>query len=169
MTGLRGATDYEFRICATEEGTPTGQAVCAQRRKFRTDTPDGDRVDAFYSFFQSRTTFARIEAASGPSGQNPSGSVNLPTGPDRGSYGTTRFGGFVTCLSVRGDVAIVGAVGQGPNPGAPDLRSALVSIKAGDYGLRLSTSSSPPDCAAAKPNFDPDSVPDSDAFIFDAP
>ena len=144
VTGLRGPTDYEFRICATEEGRPTGQAVCAQRRKFRTDTPDGDRVDAFYSFFQSRTTFARIEAASGPSGQNPS-------------------------LSVRGDVAIAGAVGQGPNPGAPDLRSALVSMKAGDYGLRLSTGSSPPDCAVAKPNFDPDSVPDSDAFVFDAP
>ena len=168
VTGLRGATEYEFRLCATEEARPTGEAICAQRRKFRTDTPDGDRVDAIYSFFQSRTTFARIEAASGASGQNPSGSVTLPTGPDGGVYGPVHFVGFVTCLSVRDDVAVVGAVGQGPNT-QPELRSALVSVKAGDYGQRLSTSSAAPDCAGAEPNFDPDSSPDGDVSAFDAP
>jgi hypothetical protein len=102
---LYASTPYSFRVCGGDEGQP---AACAQTRTFTTPAPDGDAVKGSWIFrISPHSANGTVDARSGPSGQNPSGSLNYQIADGD----PARFIGYVTCLLVSGPRAAVGAVG----------------------------------------------------------
>jgi hypothetical protein len=119
---LLPATPYEFRVCGRDDAD-SGPYRCAQTRTFTTSNPSGDRVKArFLDAFRPGTPYYdayKIDARSGPAGENPSGYVAI--GP------FAQFQGFVNCLTVRGDRAVVGAIGQSDS-GDDGQETAEISV-----------------------------------------
>jgi hypothetical protein len=92
-------TSYEFRVCGNEEGK---DAVCVPSRSFT--TPRGDAIDGKATFSPTDTELT-VDAWSGPGGESPQGHFSF-LDHQQG------FSGDVTCLSVHGNSAAVGAVGN---------------------------------------------------------
>jgi hypothetical protein len=160
VAALDPATTYEYRLCAVEAG---GGPVCAQPRRFRTTTPDGDRLTGRMIGGTTRAdlVFADIQARSGPAGQNPSGSLHL-SGAVEGP--PLEFTGFVTCLAVASPTSFtVGAVGQ--SQGAAG--TAVLRVSGTQTGYRLASGSAAPDCAGSVATPLPANT--DDLFVFNAP
>lgn len=112
--GLAVGTQYSYRVCAKDQGSPGG--ACAQTRTFSTVRPTGDVVRGDYmTVFGGIDHSASVDAHSGASGANAAGTMTLP-GDKKPAPGGT-FSGNVTCLVVSGNRATVGAVGS--DNGAP--------------------------------------------------
>jgi hypothetical protein len=137
VSGLMPDTEYSFRICGSDSG---GQAVCAQTRTFRSGK--GDWVDAVFAY-EGRT--AGVSAGSGPSGENPSGLIQVVVSSIPRTYP-------VTCLAVTGNRAIVGAV---RSPGD----AVIWGIEDGSLAHRGISTPGTPDCQ----NTDFDSLPQTTA------
>lgn len=93
-------TSYEFRVCGNEEGKA---AVCVPSRSFT--TPRGDAIDGRATLPTPVATSYFVDAWSGPGGESPHGGFGW-------SDHSQGFSGDVTCLSVHGNSAAVGAVGN---------------------------------------------------------
>jgi len=74
----------------------------------------------------------RVEARSEANGANPTGTIDLAY--SAGSRGATFVAATVTCLSVRGNVAIVGALGDHAGPMELDFYPIAVVIRVTDGG-----------------------------------
>ena len=152
VRNLAGALSYSFRLCGADEGQ--AQPACAQTRSFTTRTPTEDSVRGSASF--GCCSGMDVDAASGPSGERPRGSLSMRLGSSF-SQTSYRFTGFVTCLVVDGNRAAIGAVGHERVLPQDETRpaTALASVVDGRIGDDLvsryetSPGSSPPDCAAA--------------------
>lgn len=113
VTGLEEATTYLFSVCGGDEGEPP---ACAQQRSFTTRGPDGrDSVKGFWRYALQGVTqpSGRVDAESDPQGGGVTGSLShyrTESSPD-GGFSPVDFLGFVTCVSVDGQTATVGAVG----------------------------------------------------------
>jgi hypothetical protein len=148
--GLTPATQYSYRLCARDPGSPGG--ACAQTLTFKTVTPAGDLVRGDYmTLFGGIGHSASVDAHSDASGANAAGTMTLPA--DKNTSGSTAtFSGAVTCLAVQGTRATVGAVGaKGDTP-----TTALFQIvdadatwigSADQVDWTETTGSSPPNCA----------------------
>jgi hypothetical protein len=150
-------------ICSwtsTADGqVPIGDSVVGQGRT----GPDGDL--GFEQVFD-------FEANSGPSGEDPSGSVSLDLRIQAIPSNFAHLEGHVTCLSVSGNVAVMGFEVDFP----PDSAITGVIIQAEDNGL---PGSDPPDTFTSAPVDDPTScvfppiplfdVVEGDVTVTDAP
>jgi hypothetical protein len=169
--GLAPATQYSYRLCARDAGSPDG--ACAQTRTFQTVTPPGDLVRGDYmTFFGGIGHSASVDAHSDASGANAAGTMTLPA--DKNTQGNTAtFSGAVTCLAVEGTRATVGAVGtKGDSP-----TSALFEIvdadatwidSADQVDWTETSGSAPPDCASGSFANLRD-VYSSSVLVYDAP
>ena len=155
VRGLLQQTDYSFRLCGSDQNDDGfGPTVCAQTRRFV--TPAGDSAEGTYGELAAggeRPVGYIVDASSGPAGQSPEGevrSIGLPT----------NFTGQVTCLSVSGARATIGALGQlrtDPPDGNPDgPGSVVITIEApNSSGVNTANvpvqtrGSTPPSCAGA--------------------
>jgi len=154
VTGLAANSTYNFRLCGwdvTSEGG--GPTHCAQTLSFKTKPPVEDSVKGHLN--AGCCSGLSVDAASGPNGSNPRGSVfshrqssmEPPPGYD--------FSGVVTCLAVNGSRAAVGAVGKwthGQDP--PTNGTFLVMIVDGraqedTYNEVQTGGSTPPNCTTA--------------------
>jgi hypothetical protein len=150
VTLLSADADYSFRVCGSDDGA---QSHCAQTRSFKTLPAVEDSVEG--AFFHACCASLNVDATSGPSGENPHGSMSLGEFP---AFSPGRqFSGSVTCLIVHGRSAAVGAVGQwrefgtqntDPYPGS--LTAGIVDGHLGvdKLGRRSAGPASPPDCAS---------------------
>jgi hypothetical protein len=174
---LAAATSYSFRVCGRDQQSQT-DFVCAQTRTFTTLPPVEDAAHG--SYFHPGSTGLRIDATSGPSGEQPRGSVHYSSGGGPSSPFVS-FDGFVTCLAVNGDRAAIGAVGREFRTGIPGggTRDATVILTVVDGRVaaldthgphRLGTAqpgSTPPDCATASFTSQQEVVRDEGDFIVD--
>ena len=150
VTDLAASTSYSFRVCGGDN-SGGGATTCAQTRTFKTSAPAEDSVTG--GWFVSPHLSGEVDAHSGPAGQNPLGSISDVYAP----IDYNAFEGFVTCLSVDGDQAAVGAVGQQTLPDGQTKRPATLLLTVVDGGATGSdtlgrfeaTGSTPPDCASA--------------------
>jgi hypothetical protein len=155
VTGLAAGASYSFKLCGRDrygDGS-SGDAICAQTRTFMTKPPVEDSVKGHLN--AGCCSGLSVDAASGPNGSNPRGSIfshrqssmEPPPGYD--------FSGIVTCLAVDGSRAAVGAVGKwthGQDP--PTNGTFLVTIVDGraqedTYNEVQTAGSTPPNCAKA--------------------
>jgi hypothetical protein len=144
--GLDVATEYSFRMCATDQKAPGG--LCAQTRTFHTIRPDGDLVRGFFATQLSGVGHTgNVDAQSDPSGAHPSGELNLPGDPGN------PFSGDVTCLAVHGAEAAVGAVGTRfdgtPASGLLKVRDLAPASDPDKARYTITAGATPPDCATA--------------------
>ena len=149
--GLTPATQYSYRLCARDAGSPGG--VCAQTLTFKTVTPAGDLVRGDYlTLLGGIGHSASVDAHSDASGANAAGTMTLPADKNSPPSGAT-FSGAVTCLAVQGNRATVGAVGT--KGGSPT--TALFEIvdadatwigSADQVDWTETPGSSPPNCAS---------------------
>jgi hypothetical protein len=144
--GLYADTDYSFRLCATDRGSPNG--LCAQTRTFRTKKPAGDFVEGgVLTHVGGQGHDGGVSAQSGPSGANPTGNLRLP---DDANANT--FSGNVSCLAVHGNEAVIGAVGARadgtPASGLMKVRDDLEGEHDG-VSWTITDNGSAPDCANA--------------------
>jgi hypothetical protein len=98
VEGLYPSTSYSFRVCGRDLAATN--FACAQTRTFTTAAATRDEV--WGGWFAGPSFHGTIRARAGPPGGRPSGYLS-----------TSSFTGFVTCLAVDGDRAVVGAIGQG--------------------------------------------------------
>ena len=157
-TALVDGTAYSFRVCGNDDGEPP---VCAQTRTFTTphamvDAVKGDWTTAI------------------PGAHSSSGSVNAESGRGTVGYaarqgaefGPYNYTGRVTCLSVSGNQAVVGSVGQArfdgevPNPDVPNASFRLTVQDPGPgtvdrVGVDLGPGTTPPSCAGPVSGSDP--------------
>jgi type II secretory pathway pseudopilin PulG len=152
---LYASTPYSFRLCGNDEGK---SAVCAQTLTFTTKAPTKDAVEGRWSATGDPIgNFGSVQASSGPSGQSPTGTLKYTQ-----RIPEIRYAGRVTCLSVSGNRAVVGTVGEvtdgggTPNPNVnPPTARAVATIVDGGPGVvdRVAvvgaTGSTPPACTAA--------------------
>jgi hypothetical protein len=123
VSGLAANTEYSFRVCGQDSSTPR---VCAQTRTFTTKPPVMDEVRG--SFFGGCCNSFGVPATSGPSGENPQGTLSWTSGSsfDPVSRG---FTGRVTCLQVDGSRAAVVAVGtMRTDPGGEETPMVSTAI-----------------------------------------
>jgi hypothetical protein len=174
---LAAGSSYSFRVCGRDDQAEGEEYACAQTRTFTTRPPVEDAAHGAY--FHPPSTGLRIDAASGPSGERPRGSVHYSSGSSFGPF--VSFDGFVTCLAVNGDRAAIGAVGREFRTGIPDSgerpATALVTIVDGratasdTHGPHwLGTAqpgSTPPDCATASFASQQQVHPSEGGFIVD--
>jgi hypothetical protein len=115
--GLVPDTEYSFRLCGRDEGAQN--AVCAQTRTFRTQKPTGDFLHGFFgSQIAGVWHTGNVKAESDRAGGGATGHLEFPGA----------FSGDVTCLSVHGHDAAVGAVGTtGTEPDTP--ASGLLEVR----------------------------------------
>lgn len=152
---LSASTQYSFRVCGNDVGA---QPVCAQTRTFTTPAPIRDAARGFWADFMSpHAPSGRVDASAGPSGKRPTGTVS------HFLYEfAIAFAGRVTCLRVRGDRAVVGAIGSvtrdgsAPDPDAdpPTASTLLTILDGGPSGVDRTNvafdpgSGAPPRCSA---------------------
>jgi hypothetical protein len=130
---------------------PPSHAAAAQ-------TPVGDSVtgSAQDCFFDpcgdpSLDTFLSVDAHSGPSGENPTGEASY-----HGGFPSGTFSGRVTCMSVSGNVAVIGLVGELDAPGHGFIHfptAGVITVRDGGgeaSGLDrfAATALVPPDCSS---------------------
>ena len=135
VAGLDPGTTYHYAICAEDSENP-GDPFCSPDQTFATDfDPTGDAVvgqatdclpgpvpDSCFS-----SIGLSVDARSGPDGANPSGTVGwFDNGgsPDSTISTSTE----VTCLSVNGDVAIIGVTGTSSFFGTEFPTAGLVRV-----------------------------------------
>lgn len=150
-SGLAAGTSYSFTLCGQDVGGPQ---ACAQTRTFTTKAAVEDAARG--GFWAGCCSTFSVDAESGPSGENPRGTMRFRSA---GGFDpvTHDFTGFVTCLAIHGTRAAVGAVGQTNDrpPGTDRPTTMLVVIEDGrtaeDSFARAgeTAGSTPPDCAAA--------------------
>jgi hypothetical protein len=130
--GLYPATSYSFRVCGRD--LSGANFICAQTRTFTTAAASKDEV--WGGWFASPSFNGTIRAKAGPSGAGPSGYVS-----------TSGFTGFVTCLDVDGDRAVVGAVGETSSM----IMTVIDGGPSGSDSARVAVSplASPPPCGLA--------------------
>jgi hypothetical protein len=122
---LAAASQYSFRVCGQDDND--SEETCGQTRTFTTKAAVEDAV--YGGWWAGCCASFGVDARSGPSGENPRGSMNM-RGFNQVNGHSIRFTGIVTCLKVDGATAIVGAVGD-RNETPPDTTqrvSALVQI-----------------------------------------
>src|SRR5579884_666049 len=146
---LYAGTDYSFRMCGQDQGVGP---VCAQTRTFRTTAPTRDAVEGSWVDppDSPHSNRGSVYAVAGPSG--PSGNVQYA----HWEYDPYGFKGPVTCLSVSGNRAVVGSVGQvtyyQAQPIPATLLATLVDGGPGavdQVGITVTfQSSTPPDCSS---------------------
>lgn len=174
VTPLRPGTPYSFRLCGADEGQSD---ICAQTRSFTTSESSEDLVSGGYQ--RPGGLGATVDAASGPTGENPRGSVSSSS--TGGPTGRFTFTGNVSCLKVDGHRAVVGAEGTIQPEGAPGSLPAtsLLTVEDGVFhdpdtvGESVAYTTSlpppPPDCDNA--SFDGNQTlgpGDGDLMVFDA-
>jgi hypothetical protein len=148
--GLVPDTDYSFRLCGRDQG---GQnAVCAQTRTLRTRKPTGDLLRGLVvTQFTGVGHTGNVQAESDRAGGGATGRLELP-----GDLGNT-FAGDVTCLSVHGHDAAVGAVGK-TQDGTPasgllqvrdDPTPGFVNASADRVQWTVTPNGGAPNCAGA--------------------
>jgi hypothetical protein len=152
VSGLAASASYSFRVCGSDDAQP--QTSCAQTRTFTTAPAVEDSVTGHW--IRPCCFTGQIDARSGPSGQNPRGSVRHTEG---GAFGPSfDFTGFVTCLAVNGRRAAIGSVGRlitTPPGGSSTPATSIVTVEdgqiAGEDTVRVvrTAGSTPPDCATA--------------------
>jgi len=130
--GLYPSTSYSFRVCGRDLTAP--DVTCAQTRTFTTAAATRDEV--WGGWFAGPSFNGTIRAQAGRSGESPSGYAS-----------TSSFTGFVTCLDVDGDRAVVGAVGQG----ASMIMTVIDGGPSGSDSARVAVSplAGPPPCGLA--------------------
>lgn len=145
---LRQGTKYTFRLCGNDDGQ---SPVCAQTRTFETQRPDSaagmGTAPPGEGTGEIRVT---LHASSGPSGQEPGGTMLL----DTVSGTPAGFVGHVSCLKVSGNTARLAATGKtfiGSTVGPSTTMYA--KVVAGFSGERTfdwnsGELSATPDCAA---------------------
>ena len=160
-TARRLAADqpYSFRACGRDEQAQ-GDPICAGTRTFTTRPATEDAVHG--SYFHPGSTGLSVNATSGPSGEQPRGSVSY-TATNSGGY--VNFQGFATCLAVDGERAAIGAVGREFRTGIPDYgtRDANVLITIEDGGGTAPDTHGPHYLGTAQPGLTP---PDCGAASF---
>ena len=126
VSGLAASASYSFRMCGADSGATS--YVCAQTRTFTTTRALEDSVEgSFFSLADPKVTWI-VDAASGPSGDNPHGTFELA---ERSGLGTTvQFTGRVVCLHVDGREATIRALGERTTnpPDSTDTVTLLVSL-----------------------------------------
>ncbi len=143
-------TEYSFRLCGRDQGAQN--EICAQTRTFRTLKPTGDLLRGFFVLqFTGIGHTGNVQAETDRAGGGAVGRLQLP-----GELGNT-FSGNVTCLSVHGHDAAVGALGttvdgtpasgllkvrDDPTPGFADASADQVQYTVTPNG-------GAPNCAAA--------------------
>jgi hypothetical protein len=147
VTGLAADSTYAFRVCGGDQGT---EAVCANTRTFKTLPAVEDSVNGSYS--SGCCYHIRVDARSGPAGQNPHGEMHYESAPAFSNG--DEFNGFVTCLEVDGKSATIGAVGQRRILGSQDpdwhVASMVMNVIDGQIGPdRVWLDYGPPDCGVA--------------------
>jgi hypothetical protein len=154
VEGLYPSTSYSFRVCGRdlEAGGPF---ICAQTLTFTTKAATQDEL--WGGFFGSPSFNGYVRAKSGPNGENASGHLSA-----------SDFNGFVTCLSVTGNRAAVGGVGE---------NSAMIMtvVDNGPTGTdtvqrAVAPAAIAPNCAAASFGNQVPVATDSEGFVvIDAP
>lgn len=143
-------TDYSFRLCGRDQGAQN--EVCAQTRTFRTLKPTGDLLRGFFVLqFTGIGHTGNVQAESSRAGGAATGRLQLP-----GDLGNT-FSGDVTCLSVHGHDAAVGALGRtvdGTRASAllkvrDDPTPGFVNGSADQVRFSVTPNGGAPNCAAA--------------------
>ena len=138
-TGLRVDTPYSFRLCATDRGSPNG--ACAQTRTFRTAKPAGDFVGGVViTQIGGVGHDGGVRAQSSASGANASGSLRIP------DLNGNALNASVTCLSVRGNQAVVGGLGTRTD-GTPAAGIMKLSDEPDQVNFTITDHGSAPNCA----------------------
>ncbi len=106
VNGLAAGTQYWYRVCGRDSA---GEPACANARTFTTKPPVKDAVFGGYWF--GCCGGWSVNATSGPSGENPTGTISWHN-RNQFDSGSTGFSGIVTCLKVDGPRATVVAVGN---------------------------------------------------------
>lgn len=119
VDGLDPDTTYHFAVCA-EDGDNPGDPFCSPDQTFTTHPPIGEDSVTGTVYGPEAEPSPQViwvfDAHAGPSGENPTGTLELdvvptfPPGP-RSHFATGR----VTCLSVTGNRALVGVEFSDPN------------------------------------------------------
>jgi hypothetical protein len=148
---LEPGTEYRFRVCGNDAGE---EPVCAQWRTFRTpSTPVQDEALGYWRYgFGAGSPEGQVDARADRDGSNARGTLWV-----RQPFDAVWFSGRVTCLSVSGHSAVVGAVGRRttdgsePDPNAAPNASAVLRIRDddpnGDFAaVALSSTTTPPAC-----------------------
>jgi hypothetical protein len=158
VSGLSGATTYSFRLCGGDQGSAPS---CAQYRQFQTTGPAGkDSVQGgWITGHGAGAPSGFVNAVSGPSGENLTGSLQFYGYDDAGIF--YRFDGFVTCLAIDGNRAAIGAVGRAERQDNTNTAATgLVTVIDDDLDRegnddrvtwKLAPGSTPPSCAGAPP------------------
>jgi hypothetical protein len=143
-------TEYSFRLCGRDQRAQ--DEVCAQTRTFRTLKPSGDLLRGFFALqFTGIGHTGNVQAESDRTGGGATGRLQLP-----GEFGNT-FSGDVTCLSVHGHDAAVGALGKTVD-GAPasgllkvrdDPTPGFANAGADQVQYTVTPNGGAPNCAAA--------------------
>ena len=158
-------TEYSFRLCGRDQGAQS--EVCAQTRTFRTLKPSGDLLRGFFALqFTGIGHTGNVQAESDRGGGGATGRLQLP-----GDFGNT-FSGDVTCLSVHGRDAAVGALGKtvdgtsasGLLQVRDDPTPGFVNAGADQVQFKVTPNGDAPNCASA--SFD--ALFDPQASIFTA-
>jgi hypothetical protein len=97
-------------------------------RPFKTAAPVEDSATGWWNI--SPHFFGTVDSHSGPAGQNPRGSIDDVYAP----FSYNAFKGSVTCLSVNGNRATVGAVGQQTLPDGQTTQPATLLLTVVDGG-----------------------------------
>jgi hypothetical protein len=143
-------TEYSFRLCGRDQGAQN--EICAQTRTFRTLKPSGDLLRGFFALqFTGIGHTGNVQAQSNSTGGGATGRLQLP-----GELGNT-FDGLVTCLSVHGHDAAVGALGNTvdgtPASGLLKVRDdptpGFANAGADEVQYTVTPNGGAPNCAAA--------------------
>jgi hypothetical protein len=160
--GLYSAKTYDFRVCGADDAN--GATSCGQTRQFTTRAPVNDTVTGHWGF--SPHFNGSVDASSGPSGQDPQGTLTA-------RRSSSAFEGYVTCVQVAGNKAVVGAVGH-PAESPYYNQTALFTVVDGGpsgtdtIGVTIPAGTSAvPDCASAQ--FDGENDGDTGLVVNDAP
>ena len=105
VSGLQQGKNYSFRLCGRDQGGPPG---CAQTRTFETWLPDKVTGQGTGFFSPGDPIQITVNASSGPTGQRPSGTVDVLALINNQLM---EFHGTTACLGVSGTGAIVAATG----------------------------------------------------------
>lgn len=110
LTGLTPGTTYHFQLCASDEQENPPRVNCSKDGTFATQLLDRANGTATNNgTIGTDLRSVTVDASSGPSGANPSGTVQF-VGFVGGQPGF--LDGTVGCLAVDGNTAIVGFTGR---------------------------------------------------------
>ena len=128
---LEANSTYSFRVCGGDDGA---SPVCAQTRTFTTKPAVQDEVYGTYR--AGCCLLFSVDAASGPSGESPHGSIHEEYQDE--SRAPHTFTGPVSCLflSTDGNTAFFGAVGVDKNLASGQSRDRAMAVAIQDGRTR---------------------------------